>query len=530
MRIAIIDRDKCKKEKCGYVCQRICPGVKMKDETIVIDEQGFPVISEILCTGCGICVKKCPTKAIKIINLVEEMGKPIFQYGVNSFRLYKLPEIKEGVVGLIGSNGMGKTTALNLLSKKHGKISYKPQNVDRIPDYIKGKVGDLLRKADASGSFEKNVERFELANILDRDIKHLSGGELQRVAICAASLKNAEIFFFDEPSSYLDIEQRLKVAREIRKMKKVLVVEHDLAVLDYLSDYIHIFYGVPAAFGIVSKLKNSRVGINEFLGGFLKEENTRIRDHAIAFDVRGFGSEVEGKRIFSWENFEKKLEDFTLEAEGGFAYEGEVLGILGPNAIGKTTFINSLAEKEGKKIAYKKQYVRINFEGTTQEYLAGARQDIINKLQLEDLLDKDANKLSGGEMQRTEIARVLSIEADLYLLDEPSAFLDIEQRLNFASFLKSFMMKKEACAFVVDHDIVLLDSVSNRLMVFEGRTGFHGKARSPEGKREGMNRFLARMNVTIRRDRENKRPRINKPDSQKDGEQKNAGEYYYWEN
>lgn len=96
VRIAIVDREKCAKGKCGYLCQKVCPGVRMGDETVTVDAEGFPVISETLCSGCGICVRKCPANAIKIINLPHEAGKLIFQYGVNAFRLYNLPLPKKG--------------------------------------------------------------------------------------------------------------------------------------------------------------------------------------------------------------------------------------------------------------------------------------------------------------------------------------------------------------------------------------------------------------------------------------------------
>ncbi len=77
MRIAIVDKDKCMREKCGYQCMKVCPGVRMGDETITLDEQGYPVISEFLCVGHGICVRKCPANAIKIINLKREGLKTI---------------------------------------------------------------------------------------------------------------------------------------------------------------------------------------------------------------------------------------------------------------------------------------------------------------------------------------------------------------------------------------------------------------------------------------------------------------------
>lgn len=583
VRIAIVDRDKCIKQKCGYLCQKVCPGVRMGDETVTVDAEGFPIISESLCTGCGICVKKCPANAIKIINLPHEAGKLIFQYGVNAFRLYNLPLPKKGaVVGLIGANGIGKSTALEILSgrikpnlgdyrkeaewkeiiskfkgqelqnyfeslrEKGVKVSYKPQMVDRLPEVFKETVAKFLKRNDERRKFEEAVEAFELRECLNRKIENLSGGELQRMAICAAYLKDADVYYFDEPSSYLDIKQRLKVARNLEKLSKdkaVMVVEHDLAVLDYLSEYVHVFYGVSGAYGVVSKLKGVRNGINEYLAGYLKEENVRFRETEISFTA-GSVERKGGDMLFEYGEMEKDYAGFSLKCLPGDVRKGEVVGAIGPNAIGKSTFVKLLAgveqpDKGGVehrlRIAYKPQYIKSDFKGTVGEMIDAAsnlNKDIFEKevkerLGIPELMEKSVKKLSGGEMQRVAIAMCISQEADLYLLDEPSAFLDVEQRLIFANVLGKVMEGSNRSAFVVDHDIILIDSISDRLVVFHGRSGVEGVANAPEGKRQGMNRFLKDVDVTLRRDKDSLRPRVNKPDSVMDREQKQAGEYYY---
>ncbi len=582
MRIAVIDRDKCTKEKCGYLCMKVCPGVRMGDETVTVEkETGFPVISEILCTGCGICVKRCPVGAIKVINLAGEAGTLVHQYGPNSFRLFNLPLPKEkSVVGLIGANGIGKSTALKILCKKITpnmgdysggtkwesvlekfkgkavynfllslekgvKVSYKPQGVDTIPEVFKGKVKELLKKNDERGILSEAVKKFSLESVLDRKIAELSGGELQRVAICAAYVRNADIYYFDEPTSYLDIEQRLSVARHIKELsdeKEVVLVEHDLAVLDYLSDYVHVLYGTAGAYGVVSGIKAARSGINEFLAGYLKEENVRFRDQEIRF--LGGASEMKGGQVaFSYPEIKKKYKSFSLECEGGSVRKSEVVGILGPNAIGKTTFVKMLAGAEepdsgdtgvSLKVSYKPQYLKREFSGTVAAFLdsAGINRGVFDSevsrgLEIGELMDKEIANLSGGELQRAAIAACISKDADLYLLDEPSAFLDIEQRLRFAGLMRKVIETSEKSAFIVDHDVVLLDNVSDRLMVFKGKSGEHGTAGAPLDKKKGMNSFLKDMGVTMRRDKDSLRPRVNKPGSQLDSEQRESGNYYY---
>lgn len=583
MRIAVIDRGKCRPDVCGFLCQRMCPRVRSGDETIVMDEDtGKPVIQEDLCAGCGICAAKCPFGAIIITNTPEETGVLTHQYGKNGFRLYGLPVPKEGsVVGVVGVNGIGKSTAVRILSGRmkpnlgraeeeldwkriieeyrgnevqnyleklsSGELEavYKPQYVDLLAK-MGGTVEDALSKV--SGDWEDVARAMELEKVLDREVSALSGGELQRLAIAVALLRDVDLYFLDEPTSYLDISQRLKMAGIVRGLsergKSIIVVEHDLIVLDYLSDYVHIAFGEKSAFGIMSKLKNTRVGINEYLSGKLKSENVRIRGHEIEFEVTGTRKFESTDLLCGYPEIQKGYEGFELKVGGGKLYNGMVVGILGPNATGKTTMMRILVGEEkndgekidlGLKLSYKPQYLKA-VDKTVREVLTAVTKDlykshykteILQPLDLEGLLDRKVDELSGGELQRVAIAECLSRDADIYFLDEPSAYLDVEQRLIAAKMIRRKMENEKKAAMVIDHDIGFVDYISDRIMVFSGEPSVKGRAGAPKDLRAGMNEFLKGMDLTFRRDEETKRPRANKPGSQKDKTQRAKGEYYY---
>lgn len=552
-------------------------------------EDDRPVVVEALCSGCGICVKKCPFNALSIVNLPDELeAECSHRFGPNTFKLYRLPTPSPGVVlGLLGKNGIGKTTTLKVLSGEikpnlgnyenppswgeiikyfrgstlqdyfqkmsEGKLKvvHKPQYVDKIPKVVSGKVGELLERVNEQALLNSVAEQLELKTLWNRPLEALSGGELQSVAVAATICREADVYLFDEPSSYLDVKQRLEVAKAIRGLKRkgktVVVAEHDLAMIDYLSDQICIFYGEAGIYGIVSHVHGVRTGINIYLQGYIPDENVRFRKEAIIFHEKPPSiSSGAGEVLLRWGKMGKTYEEFKLAAYPGEIRRGEIIGILGPNGIGKTTFVKILAGIEktdegedfkGLEVSYKPQYISAKYQGTVQELLMSvAKEDftsgwykaeILHPLGITQLLDRNIAELSGGELQKTAIAACLSRKAQLYLLDEPSAYLDVEERLNMARTIRRVIESRNATAFVVEHDVVAQDFIADRLMVFTGEPGINGIANPPTSLRDGMNTFLKEMKVTFRRDPATKRPRVNKEGSKLDKFQKEIGEYYY---
>ncbi|KAJ1725137.1 Fe-S cluster-binding ribosome biosynthesis protein [Coemansia biformis] len=595
-RVAVISQDKCKPKKCRQECKRVCP--VNKTGKLVVDvwpTSKTALIAEDLCIGCGMCVKKCPFGAITIINLPTSLTREItHRYGANSFKLHRLPMPRPGqVLGLVGANGTGKSTALKILRsnlkpnlgnytdppdwddiikffrgselqnyftkvlEEDLRTVLKMQYVDKLSRVITGKVGTLLKAKADKGNAKEVVQMLDLRSVLTREVSQLSGGELQRFAIGMVCVNDADVYMFDEPSSYLDVKQRLNAARMIRSLleatKYVVVVEHDLSVLDYLSDFVCILYGRPSVYGVVTMPYSVRDGINIFLAGKIPTENMRFRDEELTFRLVEKAEEdmlIERHRDYEYPAMTKTMGDFKLHVDAGSFSDSQIVVLLGENGTGKTTLIRMLAGKlkadEGDNVevphlsvSYKPQKIAPKFEGTVRMLLLreirGAfhhpqfQTDVVKPMRIDDIIDQEVKQLSGGELQRVALVLALGKDADLYLIDEPSAYLDSDQRIITSKVIKRFILHAKKTAFVVEHDFIMATYLADKVIVMEGNPSVDAKANAPQSLLSGMNKFLKSLDITFRRDPHNFRPRINKMESVKDREQKADGNYFFLE-
>ena len=231
---------------------------------------------------------------------------------------------------------------------------------------------------------------------------------------------------------------------------------------------------------------------------------------------------------------------FILHVQEGSFTDSEIIVLLGENGTGKTTFVRMLAgllkgdeqvalEAEGLEweasmagapelnVSYKPQKISPKFEGTVMELLHKRIQssylhpqfisDVMKPLSMDKIIDNGVQTLSGGELQRLAITLALGTPADVYLIDEPSAYLDSEQRINCAKVIKRFIMHSKKTAFVVEHDFIMATYLGDRVVVYTGRPGIEATATAPQSLLTGMNQFLKSLQVTFRRDPTNFRPR-----------------------
>ncbi|KAI8541761.1 hypothetical protein RHMOL_Rhmol08G0087500 [Rhododendron molle] len=546
-RIAMVSSDRCKPKKCHQECKKSCPVVKTGKLCIEVTPQSkIAYISEELGIGCGICVKKCPFEAIQIINLPKDLDKDTtHRYGPNTFKLHRLPVPRPGqVLGLVGTNGIGKSTALKVLAGKlkpnlgrfknppdwqeiltyfrgselqnyftriledNLKAIIKPQYVDHIPKAVQGNVGQVLEQKDEREMKERLCVDLELNQVLDRNV-----GDFY-----------------------------------------VIVVEHDLSVLDYLSDFICCLYGKPGAYGVVTLPFSVREGINIFLAGFVPTENLRFRDESLTFKVaetpQESAEEIETYARYRYPTMTKTRGNFRLRVVEGEFTDSQIIVMLGENGTGKTTFIcmpagllkpdvieDSDVEIPEFNVSYKPQKICPKFQHSVRHLLHQKIRDsymhpqfvsdVMKPLQIEQLMDQEVVNLSGGELQRVALTLCLGKPADIYLIDEPSAYLDSEQRIVALKVIKRFILHAKKTAFVVEHDFIMATYLADRVIVYEGQASVDCTANAPQSLLTGMSLFLSHLNITFRRDPTNYCPRISKLESTKVREQKSAGSYYY---
>ncbi|MBU1197868.1 ATP-binding cassette domain-containing protein [Candidatus Micrarchaeota archaeon] len=572
-RIAVIDPKLCFPLKCNLECVKNCPVNRVgKDCLYLVDrrkkkgdvteqapehvtkreytnDERMNSRAEIdpgLCTGCGICPKVCPFHAITIVNLAEAKEEErVFSYGYNAFGLYRMAIPRKGLIAVVGENGCGKSTNLKLLAKQltpqrmptkeiqeyfkaldEKRVVWKPQELNAVRS---GKNVEAVLKGIDEADRLRAIERvFDLKRLYGRKLDELSGGELQQVTVAAALLREKETYLLDEPFAFMDYTYRIRLIEYLKNHfaeKNVLLVDHDISLLSYVCPQAHVLYGTPAAYGIVSQVYGTDRAINMFLEGFIGPENVRFRKDSLAY--RHYAEEQKKNGVLTLAKTRLTRGSFEVEnRKEVLVRDGEIIGIAGPNGIGKSTWMQALHEKNEARTAMKTQLLVRDDElvANTLTPLDLFAETFVRTMDLKRLEFLRTSDLSGGELQKLRIYEALNQEKSVYVLDEPTNMLDVSGRIRLSKMLRE-RVKEGRAVLLVDHDLEFLFNTVDRVIVMEGESGVHGEVKDVYDKHEGAKVLLKQFGLTYRKDGNTERLKLNKPGSRKDAALKKSKEF-----
>lgn len=364
-------------------------------------------------------------------------------------------------------------------------------------------------------------------NTYEKKIAHLSGGQRKRVGLAKVLISNPDFLILDEPTNHLDIEMTEWLEEYLEKSNvTLLMVTHDRYFLDRVCSHIieidefglftyegnYSYYLEKRAQRIetrnatIDKAKNllrteqewmrrmpqarshkARYRIDNFYK--IKEIASQKTDEkTLELDIKG---QRLGKKILELEHISKSFENHTLIQDFSYKFvQGEKIGIVGKNGIGKSTFLNIITQnlapdsgtiEIGETVAYG-YYKQSGIQFQETDRVIDIVKNIAERIDLGNgrvlsasqfleyflFTDKQqyslVEKLSGGERRRLYLLTVLMRNPNFLILDEPTNDLDIVTLNVLEEYLKSF----KGCLLIVSHDRFFMDKVSDRIFAFEG--------------------------------------------------------------
>ena len=482
-------------------------------------------------------------------------------------------------IGIIGLNGAGKSTLLKIIAgiekNYEGEVVFSPgysvgyleqdpqldpektvrecvqQGVQPIMDMLAEYDAINMAFAEPDADFDKllarqaelqdkldSVDAWNIDTKLDRAmdalrcpaddalVKHLSGGERRRVALCRLLLQQPDILLLDEPTNHLDAESIDWLEQHLHQYAgTVICITHDRYFLDNVAGWILELdrgEGIPWKGNYSSWLeqKTARMAMEEKQASkrrkTLERELEWVRMAPKARQAKGKARLAAYDRMLNEEQKEReeKLEIFipngprlgnkVINAEGvGKAFGDKLLfedldfmlppngivGIIGPNGAGKTTLFRMIMgmEQADKGTFAVGETVRVGYvdqvhsnidpnksvfemiaDGT--EYIRVGGREVNARAYLSRFnftgadQEKKCGVLSGGERNRLHLALTLKSEANVLLLDEPTNDIDVNTLRALEEGLENFA----GCAVVISHDRWFLDRICTHILAFEG--------------------------------------------------------------
>ncbi len=431
----------------------------------------------------------------------------------DAIRIRKLQIEKGSFCVLAGYSGSGKTTLLRQLSGNTGwngeeegdlinsakKTAYVWQNpgsqivTDRVEyEIVFGLENMGMSKEQMQRRLAEVVTFFGLEDLLNRDTMELSGGEMQTLNVAAAVAMNPELLLLDEPTSQLDPVAARKFYELLRQINEelgitILMAEQRLEDAVLLADTMYLMEaGEIVAGGSVSETWQC---------SFQGDGHRFFPSYMEIYEkyAQAQGVPLSKKQARTWfENFfqessieppvqEKKHLDFIRGRDLCFRYEKEQPDVLrecsfdiplssitclgGGNGSGKSTLLEILSGRyrayhgriknlPGKKVLLPQQPKYLFLEDRVEECFSKQKKmrELAGYFDLLSLAKRNPSDLSGGELQRLGLCRVLGTEAELYLLDEPTKGMDWKNKIRFGEYLRK-MTGQGKTILMVSHDM-----------------------------------------------------------------------------
>ena len=415
---------------------------------------------------------------------------------------------------------------------RYNEISEEMASPDADFDALMEEMGKLQEAIDAADAWDLDSQLEQAMDALrcppaDADVSVLSGGERRRVALCKLLLEKPDLLLLDEPTNHLDAESVLWLEQHLKSYPgAVIAITHDRYFLDHVAEWIaevdrgHL-YPYEGNYSTYLEKKQERLQVqgkkDAKLKKRLKDELEWVRSNAKARQTKSkarlaryeeMAAEAEKTRKLDFEEIQippgPRLGDVVIEAKDlqkgfgdrklidGLSFSlprNGIVGVIGPNGVGKTTLFKSivgLEELDGGDLkvgeTVKISYVDQSRGGIDPEKsLWEVVSDGLDFIQVGNVempsrayvsafgfkgpdQQKKAGVLSGGERNRLNLALTLKQGGNLLLLDEPTNDLDVETLGSLENALLDF----PGCAVVVSHDRWFLDRVATHILAWEG--------------------------------------------------------------